>query len=258
MEDALRATAVRAVEAAGTRAVETFRATGRPHLAGDYTKTDVKTVLDRACEERAIEIIRGAFPKDGIRSEEAGHVGPEDPEREWVLDPLDGTNNVAAGLPIFASAVAVRNEDVTDLAAVHEPLPAETYVAERGGGVTIDGRRVEAGSELPLSRGTVSFVVGLPAVEDSELKAEAGTYKDGLGAACKRVLSTWAPCVDWGLLARGAIEAVVAFRPDEWEVYAGELLARESGATIRRTDQLDIYAASDDLAAEIRDTLPTS
>lgn len=256
MDDALRATAVRAVEAAGARAVEGFRADGPARLAGEYTETDVKTALDRACEERAIEVIRSAFPEDAIRSEEAGRVGPEEPRREWVLDPLDGTNNVAAGLPAFASAVAVRDRSGTILAAIHEPLPADTYVAERGAGVTVDGQSLKTGSELPLSRSTVSFVVGLPAVEDPELKIRADACRDALEDASKRVLSTWAPCVDWGLLARGTIAGVVAFHPDVWEVHAGQLLARESGATLRQDGDLHIHAATAELAAELRDTLP--
>lgn len=258
MDDALRATAVRAVEAAGARARESFRAPdpGTRH-DGDYTETDVKTALDEACEDRAVAVIREAFPEDAIRSEEAGRLGPTDAERTWILDPLDGTNNVAAGLPTFASAVAVRDDDGTRLAAVHEPLPDDTTVAERGEGVRVDGVPVASGSDLPLARGTVSFVVGLPAVEDPELKREARTHRDALEAASKRVLSTWAPCVDWGLLARGSIEAVVAFRPDVWEVHAGELLARESGACVRESGAVAVHAASEDLAASVWDVLPT-
>jgi len=46
---------------------------------------------------------------------------------------------------------------------------------------------------------------------------------------CKRVVTTWAPCVDWGLVARGSIEGVVCVHPNSYEQYAGSLLAAESG-----------------------------
>lgn len=258
MDDALRATAVRAVETAGARALKAFRAPSgsAARLDGDYSETDVKTTLDEVCEACAIDIIRDAFPNDAVRSEETGRVGPGHADREWILDPLDGTNNVAAGLPTFASAVAVRDEAGTRLAAVHEPLPQDTYVAERGAGVTVDGVSVASGSGLPLAQGTVSLVVGLPAIRNPELREHAEACRVALAEASKRVLSTWAPCVDWGLLARGSIEAVVAFHPDVWERHAGTLLARESDAAIVEFGDVVVHAATDALAADLHRVLP--
>ncbi|ERH06690.1 MAG: hypothetical protein J07HN4v3_02313 [Halonotius sp. J07HN4] len=68
-------------------------------------------------------------------------------------------------------------------------------------------------------------------------------------------MTTWAPCVDWGLVARGAIEGVVCVHPNSYEQYAGSLLAVESGVVANDTVAEDgRYAGSPDrdITATIR------
>lgn len=103
--------------------------------------------------------IREQFPADAVRAEERGTVGP-DADREWVVDPLDGTNNVGAGLPLFAHAVCLRDREGPLLSVVHEPLAGDTYVAERDAGATVDGEPLTAGTDLRLESGTVSLGPG--------------------------------------------------------------------------------------------------
>lgn len=255
----LEAVAVEACEAAGALVRERFR---RGRVAGDYGTDDVTADVDHAAEERMLGVVRGAFPGHTVRAEESGeHAGDTgatgnaggcgadaDEIYEWVLDPLDGTNNFAAGLPVFASAAAVRRDGATELAVVHEPLPGDTYVAVRGESTTANGRPLRANSDLPPELATVSLVLGMGAVRDAERAERAAAMRDALENECKRVLSTWAPCVDWGMLARGGIEAVVTFHPDLREHYAGTLLAREAGVVAREAGPLSVHATDGETA----------
>jgi myo-inositol-1(or 4)-monophosphatase len=247
-----RTTAIHACERAAELSVAAFR-DGRP--AGDYGDADVTTDIDRACEDHMVAEIREQFLADAVRAEERGTVGL-DADREWVIDPLDGTNNVGAGLPLFAHAVCLRDREGPLLSVVHEPLAGNTYVAERDAGATVNGEPITAGTDLRLESGTVSLVPGEAAIRQHEelLDRVAST----LEPACKRVLSTWAPCVDWGLLARGQLEAVVTVHPDVWEQPAGSLLAREANASIQTDENgsatskgVGVYAAD----AATRDAL---
>jgi myo-inositol-1(or 4)-monophosphatase len=235
--------AERAVSAGGEYLAGEFR---RGCVEGEYTDDDVKAGADREAETRVVEVIREAFPTHAVHAEEAGRSGATDGEAayEWVVDPLDGTNNFASGLPVFASAVAVRNAGETLVAAVDEPVPGDTYVAGRGAGATVNGEAIAADSDVGLANGTVSLAVGLDAVRDPSLSRTADDIVDVMDAECKRVLETWAPCVDFGLLARGGTEGLVAFHPDPYEQHAGALLASEAGAVSRREGPLYV-AASD-------------
>ena len=227
----LAAVAERAVRAGGDYLADAFR---EGTIDADYGTDDVKAAADRAAEERVLDVVREAYPDHAIHAEESGLSG--DHRYEWVVDPLDGTNNFAAGLPSFATAACVRCDGRTEVAAVYEPLPDDLYLARRGAGATVDGEPIAADSDVSLSTGTVSFVVGLPALRDAGLRAAAERVESAVGAECKRVINTWSPCVDWGLLARGAVEGLVAYYPDIYEQYAGELLAAEAGVQGRILD----------------------
>lgn len=246
----LESVARRAARAGGTYLLERFR---DGHVVGEYGRDDVKAAVDREAEARVLEVVREAFPDHAIRAEESGHHPGSDVE--WVVDPLDGTNNFASGVPVFATAVAACRDDRAVAAAIHEPLPDSLYRARTGGGASVDGEPLRASSDLSLDCGTVSLVVGLQAVRDDDRMAEATRVETALRERCKRVRTTWAPCVDWGLLARGAIEGVVCLYPEVYEHRAGTLLAAESGVCSVETGPLYVGAGDaatrDDLAAVV-------
>ncbi|MFW5918142.1 MAG: inositol monophosphatase family protein [Haloferacaceae archaeon] len=247
-DDRLAAVAERAARAGGTYLAGAFRG---ERVDTEYGTDDVRSAADREAERRVLAVIREAFPEHAIHAEESGRSdGAEEADSpssyRWFVDPLDGTNNFASGIPTFATAVAVARDGRTRAAAIHEPVPGDLYLARRGGGATVDGERLTADSDLDLARGTVALAVGLPALRDPALRAEADRMEDALEGTCRRVLRTWAPCVDWGLLARGGIQGMVAYHPAPYERHAGELLAVESGvasAADPRDSSVDADAA---------------
>jgi myo-inositol-1(or 4)-monophosphatase len=240
-QEALATVATRAVQAGGDYLAAEFR---NGHVDAEYGTDDVKAAADRAAETRVLDVIRETFPGHALHGEESGRQGES--SYEWVVDPLDGTNNFASGLPAFATAVAVLHDGTPEVSAIYEPLPDTLYVARDGGGATVNGRELDAGSSVALGNGTVSFVVGLPAVRDEALAARADAIETALGGRCKRVVTTWSPCVDWGLVARGALEGIVCFHPDVYEQHAGELLAAEAGVVSTSRDGLYVGAGDTD------------
>lgn len=246
---ALARVAERAVRAGGDYLAGEFRSGA---VAGEYGVDDVKAEADREAEARVVEVVREAFPSHAVHAEEAGRSRTDTASAyEWVVDPLDGTNNFASGLPMFACAVAVRRTDETLVAAIYEPIPDDLYLAVRGDGATVNGARLTAGSDMGLREGTVSFVLGLSALRDPSLSQSAETMREALDGECKRVLETWAPCVDFGLLARGAIEGLVAFHPDPFEQHAGERLACEAGAVAEHAGPLYVAAGDETTLARL-------
>lgn len=224
--DELAAVASDAVRASGDYLRAAFR---NGAVDGEYGTTDVKAVADREAQQRIRSVIGAHYPDHGFDGEESERSDP-DHEYRWVVDPLDGTNNFASGYPKFASAAAVLHDDQPVVSAIYEPLTDTLYLAQRGVGATVNGEPIRAtdGPTHPLECGTVALVIGLPAVVDPTLAQQAETLELTLRDQCKRVVATWAPCVDWGLLARGSIDGLVAFHPERYEQDAGSLLAAES------------------------------
>ncbi|UIO99346.1 inositol monophosphatase [Halobaculum sp. CBA1158] len=252
--ESLAATAEAAVRAAGAYLADRFR---DGDTVGAFETDDVKAAADEAAERLAFDRIHADFPNHSLHGEESGRAG-EGPV-EWIVDPLDGTNNYAIDYPSIASAVAARVDGEAVAAAIHEPLVDDCYVAVRDGGARLNGEPLPpAPRDRPLERSTVSLVVGLPAVRDESLSAEVASVRSALRGRCKRVLETWSPCVDWGLLARGSIAGVVCAYPDVFEQEAGELLASEAGVVSASADGYYVGALDEATRTELAEALPVA
>ena len=250
---ALAATAEAAVREAGAYLRERFR-TGRAEA--EYGEDDVKAAVDVDAEERIAAVLSERHPGHAVDGEEAVGSGG-DGDVEWLVDPLDGTNNFAVGYPSIASAATARRDGTALATAIYEPLTDDCYVAVRGEGATLNGDSLSADArDRPLARSTVSLVRGLDAVRDDDLSAAAETVRANLRGRCKRVLETWSPCVDWGLLARGSLAGIVCVHPDRFEQVGGELLAREGGVRSVSADGYYVGAASAEALAAICEAVP--
>jgi myo-inositol-1(or 4)-monophosphatase len=244
--DRIERVAVEACLAGGRRLRERFQS-GTTSV--DRTEHDVKSSADRAAEDAMLGAIFEAFPDHEVYAEESGHHSGEADWR-WVVDPLDGTNNFESGLPNFGSAVAVESGE-TELAALYAPVTEDLYVARRGDGVRVNGRPVDGGNEVSLAESTAVFVIGHDVKRDPDTRSAAAELSRGLERTCKRRLESWSPTVHYGLVARGDLEGVLAYRPDEEEQVFCELLLAEAGLEIRRGECW--YAAG--WTAEVADGL---
>ncbi|GAA3290397.1 inositol monophosphatase family protein [Dactylosporangium vinaceum] len=92
---------------------------------GDFT-----TAADMEAEAAIAAVLRAARPHDAIAGEEGGRTGPAGAERTWLVDPLCGTLNFAAGTMAVAVNVALRAGGRTVAAAVADPFAARVYCTE--------------------------------------------------------------------------------------------------------------------------------
>src|SRR5262245_15931859 len=68
---------------------------------------DRMTTVDTAIQSRIVKEIGNAFPGDGMLAEEEPHATTADREFVWVIDPLDGANNFALGVPCFVVSIGI-------------------------------------------------------------------------------------------------------------------------------------------------------
>ena len=239
-------TAVRACIAGGRHLRERFG----DEVDADFARHDVKAAADRASEERMLDVIQSSHPEHAVYAEESGDVSTEGDYR-WLVDPLDGTNNFVSGLPSFATAAVVLDDDGPVVGCVYVPVSDDLYVARRGEGVRHDGDPVRADADVPAAKATVAFVVGHDVKLDGRLE-EAARLQSALKRTTKRVIESWSPCVHWGALARGRLDGMVCFHPDDEEQQVGELLASEAGASVARSgDGLYVAATNDEVRAAL-------
>jgi len=220
--------AVRAAEDAG-HLVRT--GAGRGTRVRAKGANDVVTQLDLDAETLIVNRLRSAFPTHRIISEEAGLVGSHSGPYTWLVDPLDGSNNLAIGLPAFVVGIALCRNRAPVLGVIHDPNRHLTWSATAHGGVRHRGSTPDFGPR-DAERGLVVAWTQGHGLQGAAAM-EANRLKSLLETASQRVLQLWAPLLCWSLLADGNIDALVGYHAEGVDLPAGTLIAREAGVAIR-------------------------
>lgn len=102
------------------------------------TKPDMTPVTDadRAVESALRNLLAEHRPMDAIHGEE---MGSETGERQWIIDPIDGTKNFVRGVPIWATLIALREGDVVTTGVVSAPALGRRWWASRESGAMGSG-----------------------------------------------------------------------------------------------------------------------
>ncbi len=110
---------------------------------------EVVTVADRDCERLLTRELLELYPGSRAVGEEACAVNPNSLGNlgegvVWLVDPLDGTSNFAAGRGPFAVMVALLKNGTCVASWMLDPLGGSLCTAELGSGAFRDGSRVMA------------------------------------------------------------------------------------------------------------------
>ncbi|MGH3930014.1 MAG: inositol monophosphatase family protein, partial [Pseudonocardiaceae bacterium] len=213
--------AMSAAQAAG--ALVSGRAQGDLGIRGKGLSGDVVTDLDISAERLIISRIHTAFPEHRIISEEAGVLGADDSGWTWLVDPLDGTNNLAVALPTYVIGIALCRDRIPVLGVVHDPVTGGTWQATRGAGAYgPDHRALCAPFRTHPAGPLLAWTQGYSVARDD---ATAGALKLVMESAARRVFQLWTPLLSLVMLARGDIDGMIGYHPEEIDLPAGALIA---------------------------------
>jgi fructose-1,6-bisphosphatase/inositol monophosphatase family enzyme len=206
---------------------------------------DLVTAADTAVEKRLIPILRDAVPGSLVVGEEGTAADPalinslKGEAPVWVIDPVDGTSNFAAGIPIFGTMVALIRKGEVLAAWIHDPLRERTLMAEAGGGARVDGQPVRVAKPVDPARmsGNLAFHTG-----DREQAATLARNANKVGS----IITLRCAAADYFNLAEGRTHFALFNRTWPWDHAPGWLLHKEAGGfgrylDGRSYDPLDIY-----------------
>lgn len=232
--------AIEAVRAAAAIQVERYERL--EHIVKKSAR-DVVTEADHLSEEAIIATIGRAFPDDHVLAEESGHsessagTGPvdgsgssapvDDTHRIWVIDPLDGTVNYAAGIPHFCTSVGLVVGGVPTVGVVLDPMRGDLFSAVLGQGAYLDGQPIHA-FEGDLGDAVISMA----------LPPSGFTRRDlAVRKAVRVPRSMGSAALGLAWVGNGRFGAFVQWRGlSLWDIAAAGLVAAEGGATVTSID----------------------
>jgi myo-inositol-1(or 4)-monophosphatase len=229
---------LRGAEAIAARAAATLGSMRGSAL--DVTRKelrDVVTEADLASERVVLDGLRGLTPDVPIVSEEAGAVGPEHARARWIVDPLDGTVNYAAGLPWFSVTLAYQEDATTRVGVTHAPAAGIVARYVEGAVATINGRAARVSDRRSLADAVVSIVL-TSHYTDREVQRTAEAVRR-LGNAVRGVRIIVSGGLEMTLVADGQLDAFVSLKADAVSHAAAMPLVRAAGGRVTRLDGHD-------------------
>jgi histidinol phosphatase-like enzyme (inositol monophosphatase family) len=194
--------AQRLADAAGAAIRPLFRGQWQAQMKPDHSAV---TEADRAAEAAMRAIIEAECPEDGIIGEEYG-TRNEGAGRQWVLDPIDGTQSFVAGRAIFGTLIALMQDGWPVLGVIDQPIQRERWVGRIGFGTTFNGKPV-CTRACPAFEGMAVATTSPHGFSDEQ----AGAYLRVVAAAYPQ--RPWpvygGDCYNYALLASGHLDLVI-------------------------------------------------
>ncbi len=237
-------TAIAAARAGGEVVLRHFR--GADLEVRLKAENDYVTRADRESEEAIGALIRRRHPGDHLLGEEGGaHAGGQG-ERQWLIDPLDGTTNFLHGLPVFSVSVACRSGSGLEAAAVLDPVGDNLFTAARGGGAAWNGRPMRVSQREGLR--AAFLATGYP----FRARAALGVYLDVFREIFQHtgaIRRCGSAALDLAYTAAGIYDGFFEFRLSPWDLAAGVMLIEEAGGVVSDLDGGARFLESGNLVA---------
>src|SRR6266496_4081585 len=182
------------------------------------------TAADREAEKYLRDRLEQAFPDDAILGEEEGHKTGRS-NRQWIIDPLDGTFSFVHGVPLYGVLIGLTIEGQAALGVVNLPALEEIIYAARGVGCIWNGEQAH-----------VSITASL---KDALLLATdfGSCYQHGFGEAANMLQRraterrTWGDCYGHVLVATGRADVMLDPVMNVWDCAALLPIVEEAGGT---------------------------
>ncbi|MCE6077949.1 inositol monophosphatase family protein [Agrobacterium vitis] len=227
-------------EAAVKEILPRFRNLGEGDVRMKTEAIDLVTEADEAAERLIHSRIKELMPDAVFIGEEAVAADPAlldklaDAELAVVVDPIDGTFNFAAGLPLFGVMLSVVRQGETVAGLIYDPMGNDWAIVEKGSGAWLckpDGNqeKMEVRPAPDLAQ-----MIGIANVGFFEREARRKLL---VNLAEVRLFTSYRCAAhEYRILCQGHMHFAMYNKLMPWDHLAGTLMAQEAGAYAARFD----------------------
>jgi fructose-1,6-bisphosphatase/inositol monophosphatase family enzyme len=195
---------------------------GQPNAVAFKADGSPVTEVDLRVNDEVIARISRRYRADAVRAEERDH-GDADSSRQWVCDPLDGTNAFVLGVPTSVFMLAFAVDGVLELAVVRDPFSGREYIASAGAGAFCDDAAIQVSGD-GLGDGCVA------------LGSDSFMFAPALQLSGTRLAAVPGSGYKAMMVARGAAVATIRSSADIHDVAPAALIVREAGGRVSALD----------------------
>ncbi len=200
------------------------------------SQSSIVTDADIESEKLIITLIKSKFPDHNILSEECGFIDKLS-EYTWVIDPLDGTSNFAAGIPWFGVLITLFRSNIPQMGGAYLPVQNDIYFAEAGKGALKNGKPLPNLKDKSLKESLFAFCVDY-SEDDAFLNKGLETYRQ-IVKNSRNIRSTNS-LVDFLYTAEGKFGGVMNLFTKIWDISALGLIIAEAGGEMKNINGSNI------------------
>lgn len=213
---------------------------------------DFATAADLAAERAALAVLNAMTPDIPVLGEEFGDSDVMRRDLFWVVDPIDGTLNFAAGLPLCAAAVALVRDGTAIMSVISAPRMGDLFFAVKGRGAFHEkgGRQ----SKLQVSNADPkNALVGLGNPYASSNGTDAVDFYRPASGGFRNVVSFGLASLSFCWTASGQLGACAFKSNNPWDIQPGKILIEEAGGIVMDWQGLPLNLASKAVVAGSRE-----
>ncbi|WP_438444843.1 inositol monophosphatase family protein [Gorillibacterium sp. sgz5001074] len=216
---------------------------------GDFSSLNIKTSpqdlvteVDKGSEQMIRNLILTHFPHHSFLGEEGVEPGAaasiqaleeaSEAEYLWIVDPVDGTTNFVHGFPFFSVSIALAYKGEVVVGVVYDPNRDELFVAEKGKGAYVHGRRMQVDRAEKLSDSLVA--TGFPPDRSTALRSNMKGL-EAMVPQVRNIRSGGSAALHLAYVAAGRLSGFWEVGLNAWDMAAGTLLVQESGGKVTDT-----------------------
>ena len=222
-------TALKAAEAA-SKIIQSYAPGGfqaETKISGDI-ELGLVTKADLEAESSIVDTIKSEFPTHSFLAEES-HSDAVNAEHLWVIDPLDGTNNFAHGIPHYSVSIAYYENQVAKCGVISNPATGEIFCTEQGRGAWLGDQKVSVSSESDIKHAMIA--TGFYYDRGYMMKQTLQTIEKLFENNIRGIRRFGSVALDLAYVGCGRYSAFFEYQLFPWDFAAGKLFVEEAGGT---------------------------
>lgn len=190
---------------------------------------DLVTEYDQGAEDLIVSQLTAVYPTFNILAEEGSSRQNGSPYT-WIIDPLDGTNNYANGLPHFSVSIALYEGNKPLIGVVYDPGRNECFTAVSGQGAFLQNGSHKTQLHVSEADSLVHSMLGTGFPYDRHTDPQNNILQlEAFLKTAQGIRRSGSAALDVVYVAAGRLAGYWEFKVSPWDIAAGQLILLEAG-----------------------------